>query len=254
LTSSGFLEVRDFDSFTRKVEVIIIDAALEIRNQIYAYAITPTTVRLRLLPESEKDSVATPSNYHDVKWRISRRTCIGLSQTCWTVRSEMIQLHHQRTASVILANDINKYITDFLPEKAWACGRIYLDFASLGSCSLELLPLLQLNIIAPKLEIYEYPSTPAWTQLSKLLLLRRVEVWRHFIQNSVTSISYRIGPAETLKIVVKPSARAEWMPWNPPIDTDGRSKKVRSAATLWRIKAGLGGFSMPFVEVAEEEG
>jgi hypothetical protein len=167
----------------------------------------------------------------------------------------MLPLHYRRTTHTILGRDINQYITDFFPEKARSCGRVIVNLRHSMGHTLDLLPVLKMSITAPYLEITIFGLLPLLDLdlLTKLLSLRGVKVWQRFIQDSVASISYSVSFAETLKIVVKPSVQADWMPWYPTVDMEGRSKKVRGAATLWRMKVGLGGFAMPCVEVLAKE-
>lgn len=77
-------------------------------------------------------------------------------------------------------------------------------------------------------------------------------VWRDFLTLKVARFEYRVGVSDSLKIVVNPSAKEAWMPWDPEIGGPV-SKETRRAMARWKTFNGLGGLRrLPHVQVQDE--
>jgi hypothetical protein len=173
---------------------------------------------------------------------------IALTQTCRQIRLEFLPLHDASFGSDIPAQNIGKNISKYynvLLRSEW----LWIDGSDCEGLVVELLPLMRLSTAAPRVNILGFRGGEL---AQNLLEIRHVLALKKFVHTSATSMSYRAGSNSALKVVVKESAAAEWMPWDPTVDNEGRPRKERGAATLWRMRAGLGAFPMPFVEVAKQ--
>ena len=117
---------------------------------------------------------------------------------------------------------------------------------------IKLLPLLRLSVTTPRIQIDARAILSEGDILKNLILLRAHKVWRAFVLDCVSSISYRAGSGSTLRVTVKSSAREYWMPWDPAVEGVSSQKKLRAATTMWKIRAGLGQFPMPYGDVSED--
>jgi hypothetical protein len=116
---------------------------------------------------------------------------------------------------------------------------------------IDLLPLFQLGRDYPKLFVKTNLVAPDDAEQDicyKLWFnLHANEAWLLFINNEASRILYCLGADVPLSIFVKPSARKEWMPWDPRVDRMTCAQEHRGAAAIWRLRIGMGQFEMPYV-------
>lgn len=145
----------------------------------------------------------------------------------------------------------------FYPYGTGLCGAIKLTMSDLRDKLCDVLPVLRLSSTGSNI-IWEVRTSAAFLDISPdmLHILNRGanRTWSNFVFHKVTKYEYCIGDAGSMKIVIKSSAREEWMPWNPKADGKKEmSENTRRAMAGWRIFNGLGHLKqMPLVLVEGE--
>jgi hypothetical protein len=182
---------------------------------------------------------------------------VGLAQSCQQFRKEYLPLHLDRVRCFnVMGHEMHEFVQTFGTSAITTLVPVVFNFEYTETGQIfELWPRLKMAL---KTHVgIHHMSEKHLVKLNASLrhplnTIKDVEAFRAFIRDSVSSITYQVGHDESLRVMVKQSAKKEWMPWDPEVDAETRPRKDRAAAALWRFRMGFGPIQMPKVEIAED--
>lgn len=88
--------------------------------------------------------------------------------------------------------------------------------------------------------------------IQAIIALKCMEVWRNYTRDAIVNITVELHGTLSLTIEVNKDAKEDWMPWDAATSRESSSKQHRAAATMWKMRIGLGDLIVPNVVVASD--
>jgi len=240
----------------------------EIRNEIYDYLV----VRKRYVHFKRPTADATTTPAHASNNPYTHRIALGLVHTCRQLRKEFQPLHLKYVHATVNIPDINEFIADFIPIPATCTNTLYIRIPR-SYYTVNLMALLRFQNAATFVKIilldpYRGPDTfdikpddnrdgdPHYRFFcfltAVLLALERTAAWRTYFRDAIVDITVDHAEHLSWTIKVKKDAKEDWMPWNAATSRESSSRQQRAAASMWKMRIGMGHIIMPNVIVASD--
>lgn len=229
----------------------------ELRNAIYRYVAAPDrympydySVKLSRRPKDEAEG----SEGDILEYR--HRKSLGLTQVCAQIHQEFLPIHlsslpHSLKDMALVV----PYISAFDPQGTVIRGRLIINASDQVYKRCDFLPVLRLRSVSPNITWgFDNIRDHADSGIYAILHMRASKSWCDFLFHKISKFEFCLGMEDSIKIVVKSSAKEEWMPWNPELGREKKvSEKTRRAMVRWKVFNGLEHLKeMPRVLVEEE--
>ncbi|KAI4675080.1 uncharacterized protein J4E88_007984 [Alternaria novae-zelandiae] len=239
----------------------------EIRNEIYDYLV----VRQRYIHFKRPTADANTATLRASNDQATLRIALGLVHTCRQLRKEFQPLHLKDVHATVNIPDINEFIADFIPIPATCTNTLYIRIPR-SYYTVNLMPLLRFQSAATSVKINlldpyrapdgfdivhddrdEDPHYRFFCFLTAVLAaLERTAAWRTYFRDAIVDITVDHAEHFSWTIKVKKDAKEDWMPWNAATSRESSSRQHRAAASMWRMRIGMGHIIMPNVVVASD--